>query len=135
MNLDKSPLASKTIWVNVVTVLIGAITVLTGSDWIKDHPTLAATLLALLGVLNVFLRLITTTAIRFLWLGLLLLIPAAAQAQYETSDAGHPANKTIDGQYYVLWDGVWHREVMQPDGFGNLYPLSAAESQWVQEYG
>lgn len=80
MASPKSPLASKTVWINFLTVLVGALTVLTGSEWIQDHPALAAVLLLILGLVNVVLRFISTTPLKFLWLIPLLLCVSAAEA-------------------------------------------------------
>ena len=55
--------ASKTVWVNLLTTVVGLVGFLAGSDWIAQNPALVAALGSALGVLNVILRLVTGKAI------------------------------------------------------------------------
>jgi hypothetical protein len=50
---------SKTIWINAITAATATITVLAGQQIVTDHPAIAAGLVAVLGGLNVALRLVT----------------------------------------------------------------------------
>ena len=54
---------SKMIWVNMVTLGVGILAVFTGSEWIMQHPSASAILLAVSGTLNMLLRLLTSTGI------------------------------------------------------------------------
>jgi len=50
---------SKTIWINAITAATATLTVLAGQQIVTDHPAIAAGLVAVLGGLNVALRLVT----------------------------------------------------------------------------
>ncbi len=50
---------SKTVWVNVVAVLVGTVGYMAGNNVIQDYPSVVATLVALQGGLNVLLRFVT----------------------------------------------------------------------------
>lgn len=60
---SKPIIKSKTFWVNIITALVGVVTVLGGSDLIKDNPQIAGIGATALGVLNVILRLITVSPV------------------------------------------------------------------------
>jgi hypothetical protein len=60
----KSIFESKTFWVNFLTTAAGVITYLAGEAWIKEIPGGEATLLVVLGVVNVALRFITVDAVK-----------------------------------------------------------------------
>lgn len=62
----KSIFESKTFWVNFLTTAAGVITYLAGEAWIKEIPGGEATLLVVLGVVNVALRFITVDAVKIL---------------------------------------------------------------------
>lgn len=51
--------ASKTIWLNAVTAGVAVLTALQGQSIVQDNPSLAAGLVAALGVANVALRIIS----------------------------------------------------------------------------
>lgn len=61
--MQKSFLASRTFWLNAVTTLIAVVTVISGSEWVKDYPGTATGLLFAVAVLNVILRFLTDTPI------------------------------------------------------------------------
>ncbi len=50
---------SKTIWINAITAATATLTVLGGQQIVAEHPQASAAIVAILGVLNVALRLIT----------------------------------------------------------------------------
>jgi hypothetical protein len=50
---------SKTIWVNAITAATATLTVLGGQQIVADHPAIAAGIVAVIGGLNIALRLIT----------------------------------------------------------------------------
>ena len=54
---------SKTIWINAITAATATLTVLGGQQIVTDHPAIAAGLVAVLGGLNVILRIITVLPI------------------------------------------------------------------------
>jgi len=51
---------SKTIWINILTMLLGIIGVITGSELIADNPKLVAAFVMAAGIINLALRAITT---------------------------------------------------------------------------
>lgn len=59
----KSPLASKTVWVNGLTAAIALLTALAGQEFIAANPRLFAWTLFGVGILNVVLRFVTTEPI------------------------------------------------------------------------
>lgn len=59
----KSPLKSKMIWVNALTLAVGVIGYLAGQTMIQDHAQLVSILVAVQGGLNIVLRFLTNKAI------------------------------------------------------------------------
>lgn len=57
--LGKNWEASKTIWVNVVVVLIAGLTAVAGTEVVQSYPQIASGILAFVGMLNIALRFIT----------------------------------------------------------------------------
>lgn len=60
MNAIKQLLKSKTIIVNTLTVVVGTLGYVAGHEVIAAHPDWVAGLVAMIGVLNVALRIVTT---------------------------------------------------------------------------
>ena len=54
---------SKTIIVNSLTVVVGTLGYLAGNEVIAQHPEVVSALVAAVGALNVFLRLVTSIPI------------------------------------------------------------------------
>ena len=59
----KSWWQSKTIWVNAITAATATLTVLAGQQIVADHPAASAAIVAVLGALNIALRIITVLPI------------------------------------------------------------------------
>lgn len=59
----KSLISSKTFWVNLLTTLIALVTAVSNQDWVAEHPQLTPVLVALVSVLNIGLRYVTTKPI------------------------------------------------------------------------
>jgi hypothetical protein len=57
--MKKKATASKTVWVNVMTLVVGTIGFVAGHDVIADYPSVVAALVAAQGVVNVVLRFLT----------------------------------------------------------------------------
>jgi len=57
--MTKKIYASKTFWVNAVTILAGIVGYVAGSEIIADNTALVAGLIAVQGVVNVVLRFLT----------------------------------------------------------------------------
>lgn len=55
---------SKTFWANTLTTAIGVLGVFAGADWIKEHPQAVSGIITAIGVLNVFLRTITSQPVK-----------------------------------------------------------------------
>lgn len=55
---------SKTFWLNALTAAAGILVVVVGSDVVKDHPQLVGYLAIAQGVINVFLRMITSEPVK-----------------------------------------------------------------------
>lgn len=55
--------ASRMVWVNMLTVAVGIIAYLSGNEIIQNNPSVIAGLIAIQGVVNVVLRLITKKSI------------------------------------------------------------------------
>jgi hypothetical protein len=47
---------SKTVWINVLTLVVALVVAIQDHQWIKTNPNLAAASTMLLAVINVFLR-------------------------------------------------------------------------------
>ena len=56
--------ASKTVWVNMLTLVAGVAAYVAGSEVVADNATLVAALVAVQGAVNIVLRLITTQPIK-----------------------------------------------------------------------
>ena len=54
---------SKTIWFNVGTMAVSALTAALGSEWIAEQPVAAAVITCAIAVVNVYLRKITKEGI------------------------------------------------------------------------
>ncbi len=50
---------SKIVWVNALTLVVGVVGYLTGSDVIAQYPAILAALVAVQGAVNVALRFVT----------------------------------------------------------------------------
>ncbi|MEE9548682.1 MAG: hypothetical protein V3V68_04940 [Nitrosomonadaceae bacterium] len=55
---------SRTMMVNMLTLAIGMVGVVEGTDWIMANPTASAAVVSIMGALNIYLRLNTSKAIR-----------------------------------------------------------------------
>lgn len=55
---------SKTVWVNLVTVMAGVVGYVAGHDVIQDNASLVAMMVVMQGGLNVVLRFVTGTPIK-----------------------------------------------------------------------
>lgn len=62
--MKKSLFASKTVWANAITLAVGIVTLVAGSDLISEYPQVVAGLVAAQGALNVILRLFTSKPIK-----------------------------------------------------------------------
>ena len=56
--------ASKMVWVNTLTLLVGVVGYVAGHDIIQDNATIVAGLIVLQGAVNVILRFMTGKAIK-----------------------------------------------------------------------
>ncbi len=60
-NMNSKPIRkSKTFWVNLITAIAGVATSIGGSEIIQANPEYAGYAATVLGVVNIFLRFITT---------------------------------------------------------------------------
>lgn len=59
----KTPLTSKMIWVNALTLTVGLIGYTVGQEWIQDNSTLVSILVAVQGAVNIVLRFVTSEPI------------------------------------------------------------------------
>lgn len=60
-NMNGKPIfKSKTFWVNIITAIAGVLTTVGGSDLIQDNPQMAGIAATVMGVVNIFLRFMTT---------------------------------------------------------------------------
>ncbi len=55
---------SRTMMVNIITLALGVVGVFQGTDWIMANPAASATVVSIIGALNVYLRLNTSTSIK-----------------------------------------------------------------------
>lgn len=55
---------SRIMIVNLITLMLGIAGVIEGTDWIMANPSMAAAIISIIGVLNVYLRLNTSTSIK-----------------------------------------------------------------------
>jgi hypothetical protein len=60
----KSPLASRTVWLNGLILAAGVVGFIAGHDVIQDMPQLVAALVAAQGALNIVLRFLTSEPIQ-----------------------------------------------------------------------
>lgn len=60
----KSPLKSKTLWVNLLVLAAGVAGYVAGHEVMVDYPQVIAILGAVVGGINIALRFITTTPIK-----------------------------------------------------------------------
>ena len=60
----KPVLWSKTFWVNMIVIIVAALTGIMNSEVITNYPGIIATLTGAIGVINIVLRLFTKVAIR-----------------------------------------------------------------------
>lgn len=62
--MKKSPVASKTVWFNVLTIIAGAVAYFAGSEVVVENWTAALPILAAVqGAVNIALRFMTTKPI------------------------------------------------------------------------
>ena len=59
----KSPLKSRMVWVNVLTIVAGCAAYVAGCEAMADYQTLIPIFVALQGGINLVLRFLTTTPI------------------------------------------------------------------------
>ncbi len=62
--MKKSFWASKTFWVNMLTLCVGIVGYVAGSEVIADYPAILAVMIAVQGAVNVALRFVTWQAIK-----------------------------------------------------------------------
>ena len=55
---------SRTMIVNLITLALGVVGVFQGTDWIMANPAASATVVSIIGVLNIYLRLNTSKSIK-----------------------------------------------------------------------
>ncbi len=63
MAKTKSPLLSKTIWVNALITIAAIITACLNLEWVKEYPQILPILVGLVAIINTILRQFTTTGI------------------------------------------------------------------------
>lgn len=88
----KTLIASKTFWVNLFTTLIALVTAVSNQDWVAEHPQLTPVLVALVSVLNIALRYVTTkpiNAVVMLLIAVGLLGCAGSADAYEQTYGGY----------------------------------------------
>jgi len=64
MNEAKTWYASKTLWVNLVALIVGVLGYLLGQDVVQEYPAIVAAFVAVQGALNVILRMVTSQSIK-----------------------------------------------------------------------
>lgn len=62
--LGKNPAVSKTIWINVLVVLVAAFEGVRGCDFVQGYPEWAAAVVVLIGAVNVGLRFLTKSPLK-----------------------------------------------------------------------
>jgi hypothetical protein len=62
--MGKNFVKSKTLWVNVIMILAGALGGIAGTDVIQQNPQIAGYFVSIMGVVNVILRLMTKEPIK-----------------------------------------------------------------------
>lgn len=62
---SKSPLLSKTLWLNGITLLIALLGALAGQEWIKENPQWTATIGTAVAMLNIVNRFFTEKPVAF----------------------------------------------------------------------
>jgi hypothetical protein len=62
--MGKNPVKSKTLWVNVIMIVAGALGGIAGTDVIQQNPQIAGYFVSIMGVVNVILRLMTKEPIK-----------------------------------------------------------------------
>ena len=60
----KSPLKSKTIWLNLLLAAAGVCTYLAGAEPMQEYTTILPVFVAVSGALNIILRFLTTEPIK-----------------------------------------------------------------------
>lgn len=60
---SQNPLTSKTLWVAILTSLVGLLTYLGTDTFVLQNPKIAGAFVAILGILQFILRLLTTVPI------------------------------------------------------------------------
>jgi 3-oxoacyl-ACP reductase-like protein len=58
-NVEKKWWASKTVWVNMLTLCAGVVGYVAGHDVIAEYPSIMAAMVAVQGAVNVALRFVT----------------------------------------------------------------------------
>jgi len=62
----KPLIKSKTFWINLVTIIAGLVTTVGGSDMIQSNPEYAGVGAALIGFVNIALRLVTKEPVKIM---------------------------------------------------------------------
>ena len=62
--MSKSLTSSKTFWVNMLVLTAAAITAMAGTNVIADNPMLVTIFGAVIGIVNIALRMVTKVPIR-----------------------------------------------------------------------
>lgn len=62
--MPKSPLKSKTVWLNLLVLTVGVLGYLSGSDVVAQYPQVVTILGAVTGGLNIVLRFFTSKPIK-----------------------------------------------------------------------
>lgn len=60
----KSPLKSKTVWVNLLVVGAGVLAYIAGHEVVADNTTLVSALTVAVGIVNVVLRFMTNSSVK-----------------------------------------------------------------------
>jgi hypothetical protein len=59
----KSPLASRTVWFNILTLVAGVAAYVAGSDVMAEYPAVVPVFAAVAGAVNIVLRFLTSKPI------------------------------------------------------------------------